>query len=1119
MKSTLLFQKLCLVGFLFVSLNVEGQCTSEASNDADSKIDIVQLTGNSINLNNNSSTSVCVTRTEFYTGVDIPDLIRGNTYTLNITQGTCNGEYNRYANAWIDYDNNNDFTGGNEALSNGTSSNSTADFIHSFIFTVPMTATLGNRKMRIILIEGSSNLTDPCISYTFGETEEYWVDIIDPISNPYCSSAPSSNIDSKIDNIKLIANSITLNNSTIGTSCNRYSDFTSGQNIPDLVRGVAYTVEITQGTCGTDFDRFANAWIDYNKDYDFVDASEMLGTGTTFSNVDGYTHTYTFTVPTTATLGQTRMRTTISEASITDPCSNGSYQWGETEDYTVNIIAIAATPMTYTSSTVTQNNTSDVLTCSENQEIIGIQIVTSGTTSPLAATMFRIKTNGSTNSRILTNVSNVDIYYTGTNSTFAPTTHFGNKPPEFTGVAVDITGSQTLAEGTNYFWVVYDINTSANIGDLIDARCNKISFGGVIPIQDPTIPNPSVNRTIVACAKPGGLGTKNLTAWWEPDGLTNGNLTSWSTTHPIGSQIISVTDDAAPYSQVTETPADGIFNYRKVIDFNGNSGSNLKILKTTAGIDLLKNQNAGDKGTFFVVYAQPSSGASDGVITYKNGSDGVQMRGWGRIAIGAGDDHNGARDFTPSINRKQMLVSYKGNKSSPTSMSAMKDGSIQSTTFESSALMVTGLTLGAKQMSPSVYGEYFSGYLSETIFYNVDLSDAEINRVNSYLAIKYGITLGTTATPISYNSSLGTTIWAGNSAYQRNIIGIGKDQNSNLLQKQSHQFDDSVRIYKGNLNTPNSGNPSTFANDRSFVVMGASTGRLCATDNSNTELPPGLGLFSKLEREWRITRTNMNETFNIDIRLAGCGIPGSVDISDLRFLVDTDDNFANGNTVAYAHGSSSGFAISYASGTISVKGISTTHIPNNATRFFTIGSIKSATPLPVELTEFSSNCESRFVNLKWTTASETNNDFFTIEKSTDGYDFETSALIDGQGNKSTASNYEYHAFDRQMGISYYRLSQTDFDGTVEILKTISSNCSGDFEISIYPNPTKEGVFVSLNSSAEKEFEIFIYNLLGKEISSHKINGSTYVPLPYASGVYLFKYKINGIEKIERIVKQ
>jgi hypothetical protein len=1104
MKSTLLFLKLCLVGFLFVVSNiVYGQSVSATYNAEDIPTNL-----NSFDSNCGSPTPGLILTVPLPAGG--PWEVTGIDVEYDMTAVTNSNAYMSEQFSRIQFQNNgiseNTYTqgiGGSE----GTYDYSRTDLqIANGIYPG---ATDLNFQMQAYRTWGTSTpncetLHNKVDNGTWKVTVNYEITYCIP---PYTNGCINgSTIES------FFSSNGTTNISNNGNGCaisDGYSDYSATHSVSaSPSSSISVQADITKYAGGV------KIWVDWNQNSIF-EATELMAESANTIPVAG-SYISSFNVPPNATLGNTIMRVRVVEGTTNfNTCDN--YSYGETEDYTFNVTN--ATPMLYTSSTVTQNNTSDVLTCSENQEIIGIEIVTSGTTSPLAATMFRIKTNGSTNSGILNNVSNIDIYYTGTNSTFATINHFGNEPPQLSGDAVDITGSQTLAEGTNYFWVVYDINTSANIGDLIDARCNKISFGGAISIQDPTQSNPSGNRTIVACSKPGGLGTKNLTAWWEPDGLTNGNLMSWPTTHPAGNEAIAVTDNATPHSLVTETPTDGIFNYRKVIDFNGNSGSNQKILKTTAGIDLLKNQNAGNEGTFFVVYAQPSSGASDGVVTYKNGSDGIQMRSWGRIAIGTNDNPNGARDFTPSINRKQMLVSYKGNKSSPTSMIAMKDGSIQSTAFNSSALMATGLTFGAKQMSANVYGEYFSGYLSETIFYNVDLTDAEINRVNSYLAIKYGITLGTPTSPISYNSSVGTPIWSGDANYQRNIIGIGRDENSNLLQKQSHQFDDSVRIYRGSLVTSNNSNTGTFANDRSFVVMGASNGRLCATDNSNTELPPGLGLFSKLEREWRITRTNMNETFNIDIRLAGCGIPGSVDISDLRFLVDTDDNFANGNTVAYADGSSSGFAISYASGTISIKGISTTHIPNNATRFYTIASIKSATPLPVELTEFTSNCESRFVNIKWTTASETNNDFFTLEKSTDGYDFETFALIDGQGNKSTASNYEYHAFDRQIGISYFRLSQTDFDGTVEILKTISSNCSGEFEISIYPNPTKEGVFVSLNSSAEKEFEIFIYNLLGKEISSHKINGSTYVPLPYASGVYLFKYKINGIEKIERIVKQ
>lgn len=184
----------------------------------------------------------------------------------------------------------------------------------------------------------------------------------------------------------------------------------------------------------------------------------------------------------------------------------------------------------------------------------------------------------------------------------------------------------------------------------------------------------------------------------------------------------------------------------------------------------------------------------------------------------------------------------------------------------------------------------------------------------------------------------------------------------------------------------------------------------------------------------------------------------------------------------------------------------------------TIASISDGTPLPVGLTEFSSQCDQRKVYLNWTTETETNNDYFSIEKSTDGQHFAPIAFIAGQGSKSTATEYTYTDHNAFTGISYYRLSQTDYDGTHSVLKTISSNCESDLTITFHSNPTKGGVFVSLNGKTEETVEINVFNLFGQHISTHHIKGSDWIDLPNTNGIYLMKYTLNGIQSTEKIVK-
>ncbi len=100
-------------------------------------------------------------------------------------------------------------------------------------------------------------------------------------------------------------------------------------------------------------------------------------------------------------------------------------------------------------------------------------------------------------------------------------------------------------------------------------------------------------------------------------------------------------------------------------------------------------------------------------------------------------------------------------------------------------------------------------------------------------------------------------------------------------------------------------------------------------------------------------------------------------------------------------------------------------------------SITSATSLPIELLFFNGEYINGYNKLYWSTASETDNDYFTIEKSNDGYSFYNIAFINGFGNSTSQLFYEYNDYELNGNIVYYRLSQTDYNGDLKYYKIIS----------------------------------------------------------------------------------
>lgn len=105
-------------------------------------------------------------------------------------------------------------------------------------------------------------------------------------------------------------------------------------------------------------------------------------------------------------------------------------------------------------------------------------------------------------------------------------------------------------------------------------------------------------------------------------------------------------------------------------------------------------------------------------------------------------------------------------------------------------------------------------------------------------------------------------------------------------------------------------------------------------------------------------------------------------------------------------------------------------------------------PLPVSWLYLEAQRKEEFVAIQWTTASEYNNDYFSLEKSTDQYNFTTLAKIDGAGTSTVLHNYSYNDYTATDGIVYYRIRQTDFDGKQTYSKTVavSGRNSTKFEL-------------------------------------------------------------------------
>lgn len=145
--------------------------------------------------------------------------------------------------------------------------------------------------------------------------------------------------------------------------------------------------------------------------------------------------------------------------------------------------------------------------------------------------------------------------------------------------------------------------------------------------------------------------------------------------------------------------------------------------------------------------------------------------------------------------------------------------------------------------------------------------------------------------------------------------------------------------------------------------------------------------------------------------------------------------------------------------------------------------------LPVELVNFDYSCKADHTELFWQTASESNNDYFIIERSDEDLIFESIGTVKGSGNSNTIQNYVFNDYNRN-GINYYQLVQVDKDGTKTNSKLIvaKNSCKADYSISnIFYNTENNEIVIKYTSELNQLISVNIFDVLGRTVFSSKNN--------------------------------
>ena len=441
-------------------------------------------------------------------------------------------------------------------------------------------------------------------------------------------------------------------------------------------------------------------------------------------------------------------------------------------------------PMSLTGATVTQSSSASVARCALNQQIVCLEVTTTGVTSPITLTQIQTNVSGTSGTAAL---SGADIYFTGTSSTFSTTSLFGSSASPSTST-YNINGSQVLASGVNYFWLVYDFNNSGTIGTTIDGLITQFTAGAVnyTSATTPAISstNPAGTRALIMCTAPGGVNT-GLETWVKADGGIINQASAGNSITANGSPAINSTstsynynpyiDFTAPTGVYTANGADANRQFLKISGYNGVTGVEFRSLFWACNMTDLTRTYTHLATTDDITHSAPSSclhGHISGASAALN-DPGYDVNDFGSSAASGTWKRNGSSLATVEIHttNKQILSAW----------SSAGGGTTLNRFFGGQRDHMSNGFMGSPRD--------WKGPAAELIGYTTKVTATERQKIHSYLAVKYGVTLTE-----DYLSTGGGTIYSTTAPYNLNIIGIGRDDAEGLTQKQSHQDDDTVRV-------------------------------------------------------------------------------------------------------------------------------------------------------------------------------------------------------------------------------------------------------------------------------------------------------------------------------------
>ena len=396
--------------------------------------------------------------------------------------------------------------------------------------------------------------------------------------------------------------------------------------------------------------------------------------------------------------------------------------------------------------------------------------------------------------------------------------------------------TQTTINGVSYYTVSVDLSNG-----------QYFSFGALV-----AAPGGVLGEALWVKADAGvqANGSNQIEQWFDQSG--NGSIVT-----ELRAASLTHTDPIAASADIVHVP--NAINFNPSLDFSGALSKSLKgnanvdwnsTPSTVFGVNIVEGAIAGSGGF---------GGIFDGLADWTTNDGAAGGMGLVASATAYTLDGGGCSPILstspttgiPKAVRGIYTTAGNGNGGS-VAVNGRTEGTsaVNCVNYATTFFEVGGRTAG----STTFDGRIFNGKIPEVIVYRSVLTAADNNKVESYLAVKYGLTLDQTA-PTNYVSSNASITWnaATNGIYKNNIAGIARDDFSALLQKQSRSVNPGLQVTVGlgALDSTNLANTNVFASNNSFLIWGDDNGAV----TFKTVVTGNTAVNSRMARIWKVQET------------------------------------------------------------------------------------------------------------------------------------------------------------------------------------------------------------------------------------------------------------------------